>query len=82
MSLVGPRPITNKEIDRYGEDYEYYRKCRPGITGLWQVSGRNNVSYGQRVAFDKNYALTYSKMIDINILLKTVKVVLLRSGAK
>lgn len=81
MSLVGPRPIVKKELDYYQEDIDYYLMAKPGMTGLWQVSGRNNVDYETRVYFDTWYAKNWSLWNDIVILFKTVKVVLNRDGA-
>lgn len=81
MSLVGPRPIVDAEIKKYGEAYRCYSKVLPGITGLWQVSGRNNTTYEERVAFDDYYVRHWSLWMDTYILLKTVRVVLLREGA-
>jgi Undecaprenyl-phosphate galactose phosphotransferase WbaP len=81
MSLVGPRPIVEAEIVRYGNDWSSYCACRPGITGLWQVSGRNDVDYASRVAFDRRYADEWTMKQDLSILLKTVVVVVRRSGA-
>jgi exopolysaccharide production protein ExoY len=81
MSLVGPRPVTRGELDRYGRDRRYYLVVRPGLTGLWQVSGRNKVSYARRVAFDRHYVQTWSFMGDIAILFRTVWVVITRDGA-
>jgi undecaprenyl-phosphate galactose phosphotransferase len=81
MSLVGPRPIVYQEIARYSTRIADYYMCRPGITGLWQVSGRNDVSYDERVALDSRYAREWSFTKDIVILLQTVRVVFQRSGA-
>jgi Undecaprenyl-phosphate galactose phosphotransferase WbaP len=81
MSLVGPRPIVAAEVDKYGEDYSAYVKAVPGITGLWQVSGRNNTTYEERVALDVYYVQNWSLWLDIYILACTAKVVLLREGA-
>ncbi len=81
MSLVGPRPIVTDEVRRYGAAFHDYTRCRPGITGVWQVSGRNDVDYGGRVRMDKNYAHSWSLGTDIKLLWKTVFVVLLRRGA-
>ncbi len=84
MSLVGPRPITAAELDgpyvRHHGQQEYL-SVRPGITGLWQVSGRSLVSYENRVAMDKSYVRNFSLFADASILVKTVGVVLLRKGA-
>ena len=81
MSLVGPRPIVKEELSYYQEDVDYYLMAKPGMTGLWQVSGRNNVSYDTRVYFDTWYAKNWSLWNDIVILLKTVKVVWKKTGA-
>ena len=81
MSLVGPRPIVKKELSYYREDVDYYLMAKPGMTGLWQVSGRNNVSYDTRVYFDTWYAKNWSLWNDIVILLKTAKVVCKKTGA-
>ena len=81
MSLVGPRPIVKEELPYYQEDVDYYLMAKPGMTGLWQVSGRNNVSYDTRVYFDTWYAKNWSLWNDIVILLKTAKVVCKKTGA-
>lgn len=81
MSLVGPRPIVEAELERYGDDVEYFLMVRPGITGLWQVSGRNDVGYETRVYLDSWYVKNWSLWYDIAILFKTVRVVLRRDGA-
>jgi Undecaprenyl-phosphate galactose phosphotransferase WbaP len=81
MSLVGPRPIVEAEIDKYAEHYEHYVQVLPGITGLWQVSGRNNTTYEERVALDVYYVQNWSLWLDIYILACTAKVVLLCEGA-
>ena len=82
MSLVGPRPITVDELTRYGRVRWHYLSVRPGITGLWQVSGRNNTSYEERVALDQRYVEQRTLLGDLGILLKTVRVVVLREGAR
>ena len=81
MSLVGPRPIVNAEIKRYGEFFDYYAAVKPGITGLWQVSGRNDIEYDERVQLDVWYTRNWSIELDIQILLQTISVVLLRKGS-
>jgi undecaprenyl-phosphate galactose phosphotransferase len=82
MSLVGPRPVVQKEIDYYYKDEaEYYFKVPPGITGLWQVSGRSNTSYEQRVSIDSWYVKNWNLWLDIVILLKTVRAVIRHEGA-
>jgi len=83
MSLVGPRPVPKAELDdRYGKQRRYYLLMRPGITGLWQISGRSNTTYEQRIAFDKQYATTWSFKKDLEIILKTLPAVLKADGAK
>jgi undecaprenyl-phosphate galactose phosphotransferase len=82
MYFVGPRPVIQDEIDEhYKKDAEYYHMVKPGITGLWQVSGRSDTDYEFRVATDKWYVLNWSLWLDIVILIKTFKVVLKREGA-
>lgn len=81
MSLVGPRPVVSAEIERYGESAAYYMQVRPGITGLWQVSGRNDTTYAERVSLDSWYVKNWSLWYDIAILFKTVDVVIRRKGA-
>jgi Undecaprenyl-phosphate galactose phosphotransferase WbaP len=81
MSLVGPRPIVGDEICRYAEKYQLYIRVLPGLTGLWQVSGRNNISYPERVNLDAYYVRNWSVWLDIYILLKTVWVVAIGDGA-
>jgi len=82
MSLVGPRPIVEDEVPRYADQIEHYAAVRPGITGLWQVSGRSDVDYAQRVQLDSRYVREWSFAGDIVILIKTVKVVALRTGSR
>ena len=82
MSLVGPRPISLSERSKYGENFADYCSVRPGITGLWQVSGRSNVSYPERVRMDTTYALNRSFWGDIVIMLKTIPAVLKSDGAR
>lgn len=81
MSLVGPRPIVHAEIELYADKIADYYRCRPGITGLWQVSGRNLISYERRVELDSIYAKKQSLRFDLNILIRTVLVVISRRGA-
>jgi Undecaprenyl-phosphate galactose phosphotransferase WbaP len=81
MSLVGPRPIIEAELERYGDQVGYYLETRPGITGLWQISGRNNTSYDDRVALDSWYVRNWSLWYDLVILVKTINVVLRGQGA-
>jgi exopolysaccharide production protein ExoY len=81
MSLIGPRPVTAEEIARYGRAARWYYAVRPGITGLWQVSGRNSMDYKRRVALDVFYVRNRCAKLDIRILLRTVYVVLTQAGA-
>ena len=81
MSLVGPRPIVADEVPRYGAAFHDYTRCRPGITGIWQVSGRNDTGYTQRVRLDQHYARNWSFAADLAVLLRTPIAVLRRSGA-
>lgn len=81
MSLVGPRPIVDAEIEKYGDTFRRYAKVVPGITGLWQVSGRNNTTYDERIDLDAYYVRNWSPWLDVYILVQTIKVVLLREGA-
>ena len=81
MSLVGPRPIVEAEIPRYGRYFVHYCANKPGITGLWQISGRNDVGYRRRVAMDVIYARRRSIGLYLWILLATAPAVLLRRGA-
>lgn len=81
MSLVGPRPIVESEIKRYASTYDLYTRVPPGLTGLWQVSGRNNTTYEERVAFDDYYVRNWSVWMDIYILVRTFRAVLHADGA-
>jgi len=81
MSLVGPRPIVEAEIEKYAEQYEQYVAVLPGLTGLWQISGRNKTTYPQRIEYDAYYVRNWSLWLDLHILICTVRVVLLREGA-
>lgn len=81
MSLVGPRPILDHEVARYGACYQLYERTRPGLTGLWQVSGRNNTTYAQRLGYVEYYVRNWSVWLDLYILCRTVKVVLTGEGA-
>jgi exopolysaccharide production protein ExoY len=79
MSVVGPRPVVNDELEKYGPDAAIYLLARPGLTGLWQVSGRNDVSYQARIALDRHYIENWSHLTDIAIMMRMVAIVL-RSG--
>ena len=76
MSCVGPRPIVTAELGRYGVHAREYLSSRPGLTGLWQVSGRSHTTYARRVALDCQYVRTWSIWLDFRILLKTISAVL------
>jgi exopolysaccharide biosynthesis polyprenyl glycosylphosphotransferase len=81
LSLVGPRPITLTELERYGEHQKSFLALKPGITGLWQVSGRSDVGYDQRVKLDVFYAENWSTLLDVTILARTITTVAARRGA-
>ena len=81
MSLVGPRPIIEREVPRYRDDFAWYCVVRPGLTGLWQVSGRSDTSYARKVHLDSWYVRNWSLWQDMVILMKTIPAVLLRRGA-
>jgi lipopolysaccharide/colanic/teichoic acid biosynthesis glycosyltransferase len=80
MSVVGPRPIVENEIARYGSRFDDYCSVRPGLTGLWQISGRNDVSYGLRVRLDSLYAQRQSLGLNVAICFKTVPAILTSRG--
>lgn len=81
MSLVGPRPIVEKEVEYYGDNYEIFSLVKPGITGLWQVSGRSNTDYARRVRLDKFYVMNWNPWMDMWIVLRTVIAVLGMKGS-
>lgn len=81
MSIVGPRPVVPDELERYGAASPWYLAVRPGVTGLWQVSGRNDTSYARRVSLDVHYVRSQKLWLDAFILVKTAYVVLLGKGA-
>ena len=81
MSVVGPRPIFKEDIEAYDEDYELYKLVYPGITGMWQVSGRNQLTYQQRIKMDTYYVRNWSIWLDIYLMIKTIFTVLLCRGA-
>jgi exopolysaccharide production protein ExoY len=72
MSIVGPRPVTDEELQRYTTSMGAYLACRPGITGLWQVSGRSSTTYDKRVACDAFYARNWSMALDAKIVIVTI----------
>jgi Undecaprenyl-phosphate galactose phosphotransferase WbaP len=81
MSLVGPRPVVDTEMVKYGRSFDYIFSVKPGLTGLWQVSGRSDTNYAERVAFDTYYLQSWSVWLDLWVLLKTIGVVLNKQGA-
>ncbi|MCG5242953.1 sugar transferase [Azospirillum doebereinerae] len=81
MSLVGPRPIVDDEVAFYHACFPFYAQCRPGLTGLWQVSGRSDVDYVRRVQLDTAYVVGWNFWSDITIMLRTVRVMVKGSGA-
>ena len=81
MSLVGPRPIVAAEVEKYSDTFRAYCRVKPGLTGLWQVSGRSELSYDQRVALDREYVENWALRRDFHILLKTFPSVVNQDGA-
>ena len=81
MSVVGPRPVPSVELQKYASSRRHYLRSRPGLTGLWQVSGRSDLSYERRVALDRYYVTHQSLGLDIWLILKTVAVVMGRKGS-
>jgi len=76
MSIIGPRPIVKEEKKKYGKNFKKVSLIKPGITGLWQVSGRNNLTYKRRVLLDLNYVENYNFKMDLRILFRTFGVIL------
>jgi Undecaprenyl-phosphate galactose phosphotransferase WbaP len=81
MSLVGPRPIVNEEMEKYGDDFDRIFSIRPGLTGLWQVSGRSDTNYSERISYDTYYLQSWSAWLDLWIILKTFGSIILGKGA-
>jgi len=81
MSVVGPRPVVDEELKVYDAFAVYYLRTRPGLTGLWQISGRNDVSYETRIAFDTQYVQNWSLVRDIAIIAKTIPAVCFARGS-
>jgi exopolysaccharide production protein ExoY len=81
MSLVGPRPVTRQELDHYGKFSAYYLQTRPGLTGAWQISGRSDTSYQERVALDTRYVRNWSFWADLKIMVLTVPCVVTAKGS-
>jgi len=81
MSLIGPRPIIMDEVEKYGDNYELLASVKPGLSGLWQISGRSETDYQDRVAMDIYYIQSWSLWLDLYILLKTFAAVIKGKGA-
>ncbi|MBD9651493.1 sugar transferase [Ensifer sp. ENS09] len=81
MSMVGPRPVVEDELELYDSAAVYYLQSRPGLTGLWQISGRNDVSYATRIAFDTQYVQNWSLLSDFSIVVRTIPAVCLSRGS-
>ncbi len=81
MSIVGPRPVVLDELNNYATSRQHYLSARPGVTGLWQVSGRSDTTYRERVKLDRYYVSNWNALLDIWILLRTVPAVLASRGA-
>ena len=81
MSLVGPRPIMVNQREIYGDNFLHYLRVVPGITGMWQISGRNHTSFADRTKLDVQYVMGWSIWVDVYILVRTFWVVLRRDGA-
>ena len=81
MAIVGPRPIVEDEVKYYGGRYELFSRVKPGITGLWQVSGRSDTGYDRRVSLDCYYVLNWNPWMDLWVITRTVSCVLLMRGA-
>jgi len=81
MSMVGPRPVVEDELELYDSAAVYYLRSRPGLTGLWQISGRNDVSYATRIAFDTQYVQNWSLLKDFSIVVRTIPAVCLSRGS-
>jgi len=81
MSLVGPRPIVYDEIEKYGDDFDRIFSIKPGLTGLWQVSGRSDTNYNARISYDTYYLQSWSVWLDLWIILKTFGSIIFGKGA-
>ena len=81
MSFVGPRPIQRSEYGKYGYSLRHYMSTRPGLTGLWQISGRSNSTYQKRVAFDRYYVMHWGMLTDVVLIIKTVPVAITGTGS-
>ena len=81
MSLVGPRPIVDREIELFGDKMKTVHSVRPGLTGYWAANGRSDTTYEQRVEMEAYYAENFSLLLDIKIIVKTIKSVIKKEGA-
>jgi exopolysaccharide production protein ExoY len=81
MSVVGPRPVVDEELNLYDSFAAFYLRTRPGLTGLWQISGRNDVSYESRIAFDTQYVQNWSLLGDVSIIVRTIPAVCMARGS-
>lgn len=81
MSIVGPRPVEQAELENFGKSLRHYLRARPGLTGLWQISGRSDTGYRRRVALDRYYVVKCSLLMDMQVIFKTIPVVLFGRGA-
>jgi Undecaprenyl-phosphate galactose phosphotransferase WbaP len=81
MSLVGPRPIVDAEKIKYGDSYTLFSRVRPGMTGLWQISGRSDTGYDERVRLDVKYIMEWSLFLDLYIFIKTIGAITKKTGA-
>jgi lipopolysaccharide/colanic/teichoic acid biosynthesis glycosyltransferase len=81
MSLAGPRPVVDAEVPHYGASWPLYTLVKPGLTGLWQVSGRNDTTYRRRVELDAAYVRNWNLSLDFLLLFKTARVILTGKGA-
>lgn len=81
MSFVGPRPVTNEELEKYGQYANYVLSVTPGLSGMWQISGRSETGYEERIAYDTYYIQNWSVWLDIWIIIKTIWVVINGKGA-
>ena len=82
LSIIGPRPIVDEELEKYGENKEKFLSITPGLTGYWQANGRSNTTYEERMQMELYYIDNQSLLLDIKIFFKTIVSVLKKEGAK
>lgn len=82
MSLVGPRPVVRAELDHYASSTRHYLSARPGLSGLWQISGRSNTTYMERVQLDRFYVMNWNLWMDLRIIFMTIPAVAMARGAR